>query len=240
MSHDKCKLFLEQGLVNDFSKDTTVVRLTKETTEERRKLDCYPWYTNSTPAAMGLKDLITEAGYKPYTSGWCDTCDPEDPGCEVTPYDNWGWCIPGCDGSLDEDPADFINRVHELPVDAYVYENCSKGVDTLSEFCTGFPITQGKMVEYRYKDNDTTFTKYRTYARQFHPGGIGWNGNDTIIRPGARYQGRQHSSYEGDACYGDAGGSVWKYWVFRNPGDSNAEGWSKNKRLAVLTGVISR
>ena len=31
----------------------------------------------------------------------------------------------------------FIRNVHELPVDAFVYENCSVNVDTMTEFCTG-------------------------------------------------------------------------------------------------------
>ena len=81
------------------------------------------------------------------------------------------------------------------------------------------------------------FNLTRTIARQFNPRDIGWNGNSTIIRTGARYQGRQHSSYDGDTCFGDAGGSVWKYWVFRDPATG---GWGQVKKLAVLTGVISR
>ena len=28
-------------------------------------------------------------------------------------------------------------------------------------------------------------------------------------------QGVQHTQAEGDVCYGDAGGSVWKLWSFR-------------------------
>ena len=31
----------------------------------------------------------------------------------------------------------FMKNVHELPVDAFVYENCSINVDTMTEFCTG-------------------------------------------------------------------------------------------------------
>ena len=41
-------------------------------------------------------------------------------------------------------------------------------------------------------------------------------------------QGRQHSSIQADSCFGDAGGSVWKFWRYGG------------RRLAVLTGVISR
>jgi hypothetical protein len=73
--------------------------------------------------------------------------------------------------------------------------------------------------------------------RKWHPGDIGWNGNRTIIRPGARYHGRQHTSAVGDACFGDAGGSVWKMWRFRDPASTSAD---RPSQLAVLTGVVSR
>jgi hypothetical protein len=73
--------------------------------------------------------------------------------------------------------------------------------------------------------------------RKWHPGDIGWNGNRTIIRPGARYHGRQHTSAVGDACFGDAGGSVWKMWRFRDPASASAD---RPSQLAVLTGVVSR
>ena len=29
-------------------------------------------------------------------------------------------------------------------------------------------------------------------------------------------QGSQHTQAQGDVCYGDAGGSVWKLWSFRD------------------------
>jgi hypothetical protein len=73
--------------------------------------------------------------------------------------------------------------------------------------------------------------------RKWHPGDIGWNGNRTILRPGARYHGRQHTSAVGDACFGDAGGSVWKMWRFRDPASPSAD---RPSQLAVLTGVVSR
>lgn len=165
-------------------------------------------------------------------------------------------CTPGCDGS--EDPMEppkyfgntFARNVHELPVDAFVYENCSINVDTLTEFCTGTPITRGKMAVYNYNPNRGTnnedqdgeaFTRTAVKARMYHPDGSFWNGNQTIIRRGARYQGRQHSSFEGDSCFGDAGGSVWKYHIFRSPGsDDNPDPRLAKNKLAVLTGVISR
>ena len=36
------------------------------------------------------------------------------------------------------------NRLHELPVDSFVYENCSVNVDTFSEFCSGHAVLQVK------------------------------------------------------------------------------------------------
>ena len=47
----------------------------------------------------------------------------------------------------------------------------------------------------------------------------------------------QHSTATGDACYGDAGGSVWKFWVFRENSDVPD---NRIHKLAVLTGVVSR
>ena len=68
--------------------------------------------------------------------GWCLTCPRA---VKAKDCKEWGWCAPGCDGSLDKpsDDKEFWNKIHELPVDSFVYENCSLNVDTLSEFCTG-------------------------------------------------------------------------------------------------------
>ena len=68
--------------------------------------------------------------------GWCLTC-PRD--VKAKDCKEWGWCAPGCDGSLDKpsDDKEFWNKIHELPVDSFVYENCSLNVDTLTEFCSG-------------------------------------------------------------------------------------------------------
>lgn len=238
----------------NLTKDDTVA-LIKQYNE--RPLYCYPWDKYS------IKN-ITSFNHKPYIGGWCNTCDPYDGvsagegggagggdgeskerECKVTPEDNWGWCLPGCDESLDEQTHDTFRRnVHELPVDAFVYENCSISVDTLSEFCTGSTFHQGKMSEYLFQEEagkKNPFTFIKTTAKTWHSGDIGWNGDHTIIRPGARYQGRQHSSLNGDNCFGDAGGAVWKFWTFRNP-SSTSKTWiqNTNQKLAVLTGVISR
>ena len=68
--------------------------------------------------------------------GWCHTC-PANVSSQDCP--EWGWCAPGCDGDLDlpMDHSNFTGHIHELPVDSFVYENCSLNVDTLTEFCTG-------------------------------------------------------------------------------------------------------
>jgi hypothetical protein len=44
---------------------------------------------------------------------------------------------------------EFSDNIHELAVDAFVYENCSANMDSLVEFCTGSPITQGKQVNLK-------------------------------------------------------------------------------------------
>jgi hypothetical protein len=44
---------------------------------------------------------------------------------------------------------EFSENIHELAVDAFVYENCSANMDSLVEFCTGSPITQGKQVNIK-------------------------------------------------------------------------------------------
>ena len=73
--------------------------------------------------------------------------------------------------------------------------------------------------------------------RQFHEE-LGQDGQELVLRPGRGYQALQHSSTVGDACYGDAGGSVWKYWMFRDTTSSEPD--KRVMKLAVLTGVVSR
>ena len=63
---------------------------------------------------------------------------------------NWGWCQPECDedwfqpGQLrlrnkifSHNVSDWHTYAHEAVVDSFVYENCSHGIDTFTEFCTG-------------------------------------------------------------------------------------------------------
>jgi len=190
---------------------------------EKEDVFCYPFTDASN---------FEFYGEYPYKTGWCETeCDPSIDYCMDDTY-KWGWCIDGCD---NERPSDFNENIHELPVHSFVYENCSNNVDTFSEFCTGFPITRPRQHQVRL-DNGM-YTLLATDEEVFHPGNIGWNGNSTIIREGARYHGRQHTSDEPDVCFGDAGGSVWKLWRFYDDKDATAP---RSQVLATLTGVISR
>ena len=84
---------------------------------------------------------------------------------------DWGWCVPGCDGKPDRKTEEVWRaRVHELPVDSYVYENCSTGVDTRTEFCTGHPVTQGGMVVWDLVGTLTTSPSLTGCARRGLPG----------------------------------------------------------------------
>ena len=138
-----CKSFQEKSM-KDLGNDTTVALLKRYSPD--KSVYCYPWDKKNV-------QNVTSFSQKPYSGGWCDTCDPYDPkdkDCRVTAEDNWGWCVPGCDGSEDQTMEETFRRnIHELPVDSFVYENCSVNVDTFTEFCTGSAITQGKMSEYR-------------------------------------------------------------------------------------------
>jgi len=178
---------------------------------EREDMFCYPW---KNPEEVQL------FGQHPYKGGWCNTeCDETISNCAET-SSNWGWCIEGCD--LKE-PREFGQNIHEIKVDAFVYENCSRNVDIKHEFCTGSPITRPK--QHNVKKLDGEFFLMNTDPETWHQADI----NSTSIR--------QHSSSVGDACYGDAGGSVWKFFKFKDPGSDSGE--HKNK-LAVLTGIVSR
>ena len=44
-------------------------------------------------------------------------------------------------------------RLHELPVDSFVYENCSRNVDTFTEFCSGYATLIGDKKIYDLADN---------------------------------------------------------------------------------------
>ncbi|XP_023331904.1 uncharacterized protein LOC111704026 isoform X2 [Eurytemora carolleeae] len=222
MFHPLCQDLLKSAILDEL-KNTTVARIVIKTASE--DVICYPW---KNPSEIVLFEE------HPFKAGWCQTeCDSSISECKDNST-SWGWCIDGCDKNT---PSDFNDNIHEIQVDSFVYENCSRNVDTFTEFCTGSPITRPKQHIVRVEEGE--FEMVKTEPEIWHPGNIGWNGNDTIIRPGSRYQGRQHSSVVGDSCFGDAGGSVWKYWRFKDPA-SNAPVRPDHGTLAVLTGVVSR
>ena len=108
----------------------------------------------------------------------------------------WGWCLPECDESNHQ--PNVHRYAHEAVVDAFVYENCSKGVDTRTEFCTGVPVTAsfGQIWDIVEGGEGTTFVYRRNQLRHFKSD-ITWNGNGTVLRPGAEYQGAQHTQASG-------------------------------------------
>jgi len=214
-----CQELADSPFLDTLLNNATVGRvvISKDTVEEF----CYPWRN---------PQQFTIFGEHPFRGGWCNTkCDPSVDNCQGGST-AWGWCVDGCEKNTS---SDFSRKIHEIQVDSFVYENCSNNVDTFSEFCTGSPIIRPRQHNIRKVDGE--FQHYRTDPEVWHPADIGWNGNSTIIRAGSRYQGRQHA----DHCFGDAGGSVWKYWKFKDPTGLTAERPERGT-LAVLTGVVSR
>ncbi|XP_023337120.1 uncharacterized protein LOC111708089 [Eurytemora carolleeae] len=178
----------------------------------------------------------------PYKHGWCSVCQGQSnsSNCEnlVSEDSNWGWCLPECDEAYIQ--PEKHEYPHEVAVDAFVYENCSHGINTFKEFCTGAKLATAYTLKYKISStNPEEFLLLSGKHAQFHPGDPAWNNNGTFIRLGAKYQGTQHTQVSGDACYGDAGGSVWKIWGFRDKEDSLGKR-QKHGKVAVLTGVISR
>lgn len=201
---------------------------------ERLEVLCYPH-----EYAEGLKNARNMWDY-PYRHGWCEVCrDKSTHQCFPQPHKDWGWCQPECEEEYIQ--PEIHRKVHEAAVDAFVYENCSLSVNTFTEFCTGAPITAGYGQIWQYANGKFMFV--RNELRQLHEGSqqdgdtIDWNGNGTILRPGSRYQAIQHHQAMGDACYGDAGGSVWKWMMQRDNSDIPD---NRVHKLAVLTGVLSR
>jgi len=207
-------------------------------------LECYPY--SSHEAAAKVQSMYDF----PYKYGWCSVCERKgvnnssDCADLLSSDHNWGWCLPECEEDWLQ--PDWHKYAHEAVVDSFVYENCSHGVDTFTEFCTGSKLLTAYTMEYQYSqgDNKNRFQFIKGNFRDYHPWDKEWNNKGRNIRPGARYQGSQHTQAEGDVCYGDAGGSVWKLWSFRDLSNKNKEDNTVRRpawgRLAVLTGVISR
>ena len=105
-------------------------------------------------------------------AGWCYT----KPTGKHLKQPGWGWCVPGCDGSEDQDKAQlkkseifrsnstlwtlwtfyiivciYRRRVHELPIDSFVYENCSTQVGILQyiEYISGRGRLQAELCRHR-------------------------------------------------------------------------------------------
>ena len=118
-----------------------------------------------------------------FRHGWCETCQTGiASSCVPEPNKNWGWCGPECDEPNVQ--ADWHDTAHEAVVEAFVYENCSKNVNTETEFCTGSPIVTSygqiwvldatKSPKFFFKQNQLRAARTD----------LDWNGNGTIIRPG--------------------------------------------------------
>ena len=97
---------------------------------------CYPHkYKEGLRNARSMWDF-------PYRHGWCEVCKKGNThDCMPSPQKNWGWCQPECDEEFMQ--PDVHEEAHEAVVDSFVYENCSKSINTWTEFCTGVPILSG-------------------------------------------------------------------------------------------------
>ena len=118
----------------------------------------------------------------------------------------------------------------------YGYFNFTYEVDLNCKIIKVWEYDDESMKIWDGKSTKGDFIKIKNELRKYHEE-TGWNGNGTILRPGSRYQAVQHSQAIGDAFYGDAGGSVWKYWIFRDRSNMKDR---RSHKLAVLTGVVSR
>jgi len=273
LSDPLCKRFADEvastrRLEEDFNTDKRVAGLDDITPAkvvlhlaDGEEIPCFP-FSNSMEAEN------VRSGYDfPYKHGWCRVCERKGADttqdCEtldsatLKPNSNWGWCLPECDEDWMQ--SDWHNIARESMVDSFVYENCSHNVDTFSEFCTGAKFLTTYEMHYQTDGNTFSFIKgsLRTYKPEGYNNSLSsWeelpknakgeaNENPwTQIRPGSKYQHLQHTQAVGDVCYGDAGGSVWKMWSFRDLLNKRKEDKEVRRpdhgKLAVLTGVISR
>merc|ERR1719244_187262 len=201
------------------------VKIYDLTPNQEKEIICYP-FDLDTQVNSGRNYLA-----HPYRHGWCTVCDEGTIGqCLPAPQSRWGWCQPQCDEDYFQAPED--TSIREAIVDSFLYENCSSNINIQTEFCTGVPIVGGYGQVWTLKDGE--FERQRNELRNFHEL---TRPDDESFDVSKRRQIIQHTSTIGDVCYGDAGGSVWKYWAFR---DGSDESENRVHKLAVLTGVVSR
>ena len=177
---------------------------------------CYPLTHDHTHLMRNMFDF-------PFKYGWCKTCkEGSINNCMPEPNKGWGWCQPQCDETMYP-PVE--KNIHEAAVDSFKYEKCSHNFNMDTEFCTAVPVLRGYGQVWNFDGKD--FNLVQKELRVVH---------DPMKD---KYSGthNQHTNNVGDVCYGDAGGSVWKFWVFR---DNSTTTENRNRKLAVLTGVISR
>jgi len=188
-----------------------------DTDKDKTEHMCYPW-----PYDEKQNNLIRNMFDVPLKHGWCETCkEGSTHKCMPEPNKGWGWCQPQCD---EEMYPPVENLIHEAAVDSFKYEGCSINFNMNTELCTAAPAHKGYGQVWSYNGKD--FKLIQKELRVLH---------DPVKDEFTET--RQHTNNVGDVCYGDAGGSVWKFWVFRD-NDKKAE--IRKHKLAVLTGVISR
>ena len=105
----------------------------------------------------------------------------------------------------------------------------------LTEVFKVWEFDDGEDSDY-LQTNIGPFTMIKDEFIEYHQV-INENGIGKILRPGSLHQVVPHNTTTEEACYGDAGGSVWKYWMFR---DESSIPDNRVQKLAILTGVVSR
>ena len=183
--------------------------------EGEADLTCYPHKSEVLRTAQNMWDF-------PYRHGWCKVCaGGERLNCEAQPGHGWGWCLPQChQNATSSIRREKTNIAREAHVESFVYQNCSSNVNVLTEFCTGAPLVSGYGQVWTFQGGQFVLVGHevRKYQEQLD--------NRTAV---------QHHDALGAACYGDAGGSVWKLWKF-----FAEDGSGRLEERAVLTGVLSR